>query len=114
MRRSIPVIVLGLFVGIWIGSCTRTPQTGADQSLSALETRIDGLSKRLNTQNKNLRLDIDELAQSIRACDSRIGNALDGVDENSSDIRRLQTGITDMQFNISTLRTDVDRLQRSK
>ena len=114
MRRLVIVVVASLVLGIWVGSCTRTPQVDADQELLSLETNIDGLSKRLNTQIKNLRLDIDELAQSIRACDSRIGNALDDIDELRSDVWTLKTGMTDMQFDISQLQTDVVRLRRSK
>lgn len=110
MRRSITVVVVGLVVGIWIGSCTGLSHVGAYQGglydidlsllkneVAFLEMDINRLSGRLDmeimslqTQMMVLQMELDDANDTIKDMDSRLGDAQYKIDRLTRDVRTLQ------------------------
>ncbi len=106
MKRSITVVVVGLLVGLWIGSCTGVSRVGAYQvsqndwaildltsrvgwletNLSSLELNISGLELEI----MSLQGELIEANNAIEDMDSRLGGAQYEIDRLTRDVRTLQ------------------------
>ena len=109
MRRSITVVVVGLFVGIWIGSCTGPSHVGAYQG-SPNDWAILDLTSRvgwLETNLSSLELSISGLELEIMGLQGEL------IDANNA-IEDMDSRLGDAQYEIDRLTRDVRTLQRSK
>lgn len=109
MKRSITVVVVGLLVGIWIGSCTGVSRVGAysgsqdDWAIFNLTSRVGALE----TNQSFLDLSISGLEIEIMSLQGELGNA-------NSAIEDMDSRLVDAQYKIERLTRDVRTLQRSK